>query len=1144
MRSQRDMRLEELFQLVSELGPDERADFFARHCDDDPELRSELDALLAQDDEGTRDYLESPVLTGGVDPRTPLADDAELNRPMTQVGPYRLLEKIGEGGMGVVYLAEQEEPLKRRVALKIVKPGMDTPRVLLRFETERAALARLQHAGVARIYDAGALESGRPYFVMEYIHGEPITTFCDRERLSIDHRLRLFTRVCDAVQHAHRKGVIHRDLKPQNVLVALEGEDVVPKVIDFGVAVATSGAMTEGAPGPAAPDVVGTRLYMSPEQADPDGDGVDTRTDVYSLGALLHELLVGEPPFPRDAFEERPMLDVLRAGLPAAPSRRVLADGEQVAAIARSRGTTPGPLRARLAGDLDAIVARAMAPDAEARYGTVAELAADVQRHLSLDLVVARNTGPLERASRAVRRNRALSVLVAAVAIVLVVGVALVVRSERQAREERQTAVDVTRFLAEALAPVFETQTPTTAAARLSTLQQIRTRLKDEALADQPMAEVQVRQALGRSYHELGELDLAAGQLRQALQTLVDLGATSPAQRFPVESALALVYLDSDERDASDLFYVSEVSLVRSVRERLPDVAFRLAEVMNVLDSDAWDQLPERLRALEAVTRERVDSADPTWLLVANLLASEGVWAGWVGQHHEALLLATEALAIRRQELPATHVDLARSMEQVGGLLLQTGQPEGAQAILEAALHIHAKRLVDDHWLVARVRSLLGESLLLQGERDAARPHLLFGFERLLQSRGPHNQDTAAAAGRLVRLLEGEGDPAATSLAREQFAECMAFAPNTARHWDRQGAAFGPELSPLVATVERIETLLQNEQDEDDLDDDQRQLQLRDALDELDTRWELLSPDHEAQRVILARTLKEWSFSIPMRFDDELARVLYRAAAVLESHADTLAFDLGETLEHLGELALQARNLDDAGSLLRRGAGLLERSAGPWALTSQRAQLALARYEALLGDADAGLRRARREQQTCRNWYGTGDWSYARTIQVLVDLLRDDGRLGEAVTLLEHELAAGVQSGLASRSLLNIAWMTVSVDGLPTALYALADSAGQMCQQGGIEDEQLALVLAAAQMRTGRSAQALANLDAALAAGLMPPGTLAACHAIRALGAHALGDRDLRVHAQQSLREHAEPSGDPLGSFEGTLVDEALALTD
>ncbi len=376
-----------------------------------------------------------------------------VEQPGGQIGPYKLLRILGEGGMGIVYLAEQEDPIRRRVALKIVKPGMDSKQVIARFEAERQALALLDHPNVAHVYDAGTTETGRPYFAMEYVQGIPITEHCDRQKLTIEERLKLFVQVCEAIQHAHQKGIIHRDIKPSNIQVCIQGAQAAPKVIDFGVAKALSQPLTERTLVTEQGQLIGTPEYISPEQAEMTNQDIDTRSDIYSLGVLLYELLTGTLPFESQTLRRgglEQMRQVIRETEPKTPSTRVSSlDGETSSRLAKSCQSDVVSLRRKLRGDLDWITLKAMEKDRMRRYQTAHALAEDIERHLNNEPVLAGRPGTLYRFQKLIRRNKGVFVAVSAVAAVLVLG-ALV--STWQAVRATQAKREQSRLREEAVA--------------------------------------------------------------------------------------------------------------------------------------------------------------------------------------------------------------------------------------------------------------------------------------------------------------------------------------------------------------------------------------------------------------------------------------------------------------------------------------------------------------------------------------------------------------------------------------------------------------------------------------------------------------------------------------------------------------------
>jgi len=365
----------------------------------------------------------------------------ELEGPGGWIGRYKLLHVLGEGGMGIVYLAEQTEPVKREVALKVIKPGMDSRRVLARFEAEQQALALLEHPHIARVYDAGLAPSGRPYFVMEYVKGIPITQHCDKHRLTIEQRLRLFLHVCEAIQHAHQKGIIHRDLKPSNILVVIQDQQMIPKVIDFGVARAISQPLTERTLYTEQGQIIGTPEYMSPEQAEMTSQDIDTRSDIYSLGAVLYELLTGVLPFESDILRRDPdhLRQIIREQDPKPPTSRLSGlSAEDSTRIAQNRQVDGGVLRRRLRGDLEWIVMKCLEKDRIRRYETVKDLAIDIEHHLNNEPVTARPPSTIYRFRKFVRRKKTvLTGIAAVIAAICIVGSLAAWYSHRQARNNR-----------------------------------------------------------------------------------------------------------------------------------------------------------------------------------------------------------------------------------------------------------------------------------------------------------------------------------------------------------------------------------------------------------------------------------------------------------------------------------------------------------------------------------------------------------------------------------------------------------------------------------------------------------------------------------------------------------------------------------
>jgi eukaryotic-like serine/threonine-protein kinase len=507
----------------------EREAFLSEACGSESHLKEQVLSLLrAEADEGDSDFLK----------RTPLIRSTALitEKPGDKIGRYKLLQQLGEGGCGVVYMAEQEEPVRRRVALKVIKLGMDTKSVIARFEAERQALALMDHPNIAKVFDAGATETGRPFFVMELVRGIKITDYCDQNNLATEQRLELFTQVCHAVQHAHQKGIIHRDLKPSNILVTLHDGVPVPKVIDFGVAKATSDQrLTDKTVFTAFEQFIGTPAYMSPEQAEMSGLDIDTRSDIYSLGVLLYELLTGRTPLDADELLRSGMSEMrrkIRETEPPRPSTRLSTmHAADVTAIAKHRQADAPRLVHLVRGDLDWIVMKCLEKDRARRYETANGLATDIKRYLSNEPIAARPPSGVYRLQKMVRRNKAAFTTAAAIGVMMIVGVVVstwqavratrakttAVLEKRRADEQAAIATSITRYLQQMLGSI----SPSSGKNFDYTVRQL---LDDYAadlekqLPNHPEVEAALQTTLGESYAVLGEPDKASKHLSRALE--------------------------------------------------------------------------------------------------------------------------------------------------------------------------------------------------------------------------------------------------------------------------------------------------------------------------------------------------------------------------------------------------------------------------------------------------------------------------------------------------------------------------------------------------------------------------------------------------------------------------------------------------
>jgi serine/threonine protein kinase len=720
--------------------PGERAAFLDAACGQDVELRRRIEALLRAHDEAggflrDRKVAGNPVAT---------IDQPAGEGPGSVIGPYKLLEQIGEGGFGVVSLAEQTEPVRRKVALKVLKPGMDTRQVVARFEAERQALAIMDHPNIARVFDGGATPSGRPYFVMELVKGVPITDFCDRDRLTPRRRLELFLQVCQAVQHAHQKGVIHRDIKPSNVLVGRHDTTPVVKVIDFGVAKALGQGLTDKTLFTGVAQMVGTPLYMSPEQAGVSGLDADTRADVYSLGVLLYELLTGTTPFAKERFQTAgydEIRRIIREEEPPRPSTRLNTLGRAATTESGNRGAEPRKLSALVRGELDWIVMRALEKDRARRYETVSAFAQDVQRYLSDEPVLACPPSFGYRLGKSLRRNQGPVLAASLLILALVAGVigttwqamragrgwrAEAERAERErlakldverakereaearraaegaekeARDSEADYLAFSRFLVEDVLSAPRPRDQRGGQGVHVTVRQALTeaaRRIPERFRGRPRAEAVARHDLGVTFRLLGEHAAAEEQLRKALDLRREFLPPADPATLNTQNSLAVLLVERGQ--AGEAIPLFEDALKWRTVKLGPDHAHTLATMDNLANAyRTAGRLPEALPLFEetvARMEEKLGPNHPDTLTAMNNMA---IAYGAAGKPNEKVATLEKSVEAAKVVFGPDHPETLTGMNNLAVAYWEARKVHQAIPLIEQAVELRIAKLGPDH---------------------------------------------------------------------------------------------------------------------------------------------------------------------------------------------------------------------------------------------------------------------------------------------------------------------------------------------------------------------------------------------------------------------------------------------------------------
>jgi serine/threonine protein kinase len=896
-------RTESIFAAaVAKATAEERAAYLDQACSGDADLRGQVEALLRAHERAGH-LLDRPVPGGSEQTRSYTPNE----QPGAIIaGRYKLLEAIGEGGMGTVWVAEQSQPVKRKVALKLIKAGMDSKSVLARFEAERQALAVMDHPNIAKVLDGGLTETGRPYFIMEYVKGVPITEYCDATRMSVPERLNLFVQVCSAVQHAHQKGIIHRDLKPSNILVAPYDDKPVPKVIDFGLAKAMHQSLTERTLHTAHETVLGTPLYMSPEQAQLNNLDVDTRSDIYSLGVLLYELLTGTTPLEKQRFKEAAWDEIkrlIREEEPPRPSTR-LSSANTLASLAAGRQLEPAKLTKLVRGELDWIVMKSLEKDRARRYETANGFALDIQRYLAGEPVLAAPPSARYRLSKFARKHQAGLTTAAVIALLLITGTTVSAWQAMRATQAEAAARDAEQ---EAL-KAQEAEKERAEGERLAKLDAEAKRI--EAKKAQARAEageklagkrlIQVEAEKKKAEEEKKASEAVKGFLKFRLLTQAD----------PEQQADTLLYLGSSSSVAKLNPTILEL-LDRATKELAPDTIevslpkqpLTQAEILQTV-GDAYrgvgkyEPAIDLLKRSEALYRQHVGPTDPRTLDCMTCLArayQEG------GKRDLSLPILEETFKLQSAALGPDHHDTIKTGCNLGSAYDLAGKTNKALTLFEGLLQITKSKFGPAHPQTLTIVNNLATANMAAGRLDLALPLLISNFELQKTTLGREHPQTLTTMNNLA---------SAYSLARNYDLAIPLFEEAL----NLQKAKLGPEHPQTLKSMNNLAAVYQNA--------GKRELAIPLLEEAIKLQKAKLGPEHPD--TLLSSTNLARAYHFVGKLD--LALPLY--VETFELMKSKLGFEHPRTLLtelHLAEAYYDANDHAEAEKLLRKSLAIREK---------------------------------------------------------------------------------------------------------------------------------------------------------------------------------------------------------------------------